>query len=125
MKEHNILPYDGHSVLIDDTVSDFDWPAITQALLETIPWRIETARMFGREMPVPRMTAWFGDPTILTAVSIIGRHHSRRSSGASARRPKRYRARHTMPFCSIFIDMAVTVSGGTAIVKPVLEIARQ
>jgi hypothetical protein len=54
MKEHNILLYDGHAVLIDDSVTDFDWPAITQA---TMPWRIETAQMFGREMPVPRMTA--------------------------------------------------------------------
>ena len=61
MKKHNILPYDGHAVLIDDSVTDFEWPAITQALIDTVPWRIETARMFGREMPVPRMTAWFGD----------------------------------------------------------------
>ena len=51
MKEHNILPYDGHSVLIDDTVSDFDWPAITQALLETIPWRIETTRISAGKCP--------------------------------------------------------------------------
>ena len=61
MKEHNILPCDGHAVLIDDSVRDFEWPASTQALPEAIPWRIETARMFGREMPVPRMTVWFGD----------------------------------------------------------------
>src|SRR5271157_511154 len=61
MKEHNILPYDGHAVLIDDSIIDFDWPAITQAILETIPWRTETARIFGREMPVQRMTAWFGE----------------------------------------------------------------
>jgi hypothetical protein len=46
MKEHNILPYDGHAVLIGDSVIDFDWPAITQALLETMPWRTETARIF-------------------------------------------------------------------------------
>jgi cytochrome c553 len=26
-----------------------------------VPWRIETARLFGQEMPVPRMTAWFGE----------------------------------------------------------------
>jgi hypothetical protein len=30
-------------------------------LAESIPWRIESARLFGRDMPVPRMTAWFGD----------------------------------------------------------------
>jgi alkylated DNA repair dioxygenase AlkB len=27
----------------------------------TIPWQVETARIFGREMPIPRMTAWCGD----------------------------------------------------------------
>jgi alkylated DNA repair dioxygenase AlkB len=61
MTESNILPYDGEGVLIDDHAVEFDWPAITQTLMDTIPWRVETARIFGREMPIPRMTAWFGD----------------------------------------------------------------
>jgi len=61
MKGDNILPYDGEAVLIDDSGSDFDWPAVTRTLIETMPWQVETARIFGREMPVPRMTAWFGD----------------------------------------------------------------
>ncbi len=61
MKEDNILPYEGEAVLLDDSNSDFDWPAVTRALIETMPWQVETSRMFGREMPVPRMTAWFGD----------------------------------------------------------------
>jgi alkylated DNA repair dioxygenase AlkB len=34
---------------------------VTACLAETIPWRIETARLFGRDMLVPRMTGWFGD----------------------------------------------------------------
>ena len=61
MKEDNILPYEGEAVLIDDSDSDFDWPAVTRTLIETMPWQVEMARIFGREMPVPRMTAWFGD----------------------------------------------------------------
>ena len=59
MDQRNILPYDGHAYLIDGT--GVEWPKITTCLAETMPWRIETARLFGREMPVPRMTAWFGD----------------------------------------------------------------
>jgi alkylated DNA repair dioxygenase AlkB len=47
--------------LIDDHGAEFDWPAITLTLIDTIPWQVETARIFGREMPIPRMTAWFGD----------------------------------------------------------------
>ena len=61
MNQKNILPYDGLAYLIDDTKGEFEWPKATACLAETIPWRIETARLFGREMPVPRMTAWFGD----------------------------------------------------------------
>ncbi len=60
MTQSNILPYDGEAVLIGDWSAEFDWPAITRELVDTISWRAETARIFGREMPVPRMTAWFG-----------------------------------------------------------------
>jgi alkylated DNA repair dioxygenase AlkB len=61
MTERNILPYDGEAILIDDYGAELDWPAITRTLIDTIPWQVETARIFGREMPIPRMTAWFGD----------------------------------------------------------------
>jgi alkylated DNA repair dioxygenase AlkB len=61
MNQRNLLPYDGHAYLIGDTSGAFDWPKVTACLAETMPWRVETARLFGREMPVPRMTAWFGD----------------------------------------------------------------
>jgi alkylated DNA repair dioxygenase AlkB len=59
--QRNILPYDGHAYLVDDTSGAFDWPKITACLAETITWRSETARVFCREMPIPRMQAWFGD----------------------------------------------------------------
>jgi alkylated DNA repair dioxygenase AlkB len=61
MTASNILLYDGEAILIDDQSAEFDWPAITQTLIDTLPWRVETARIFGRDMTVPRMTAWFGD----------------------------------------------------------------
>jgi alkylated DNA repair dioxygenase AlkB len=61
MTESNILPYDGQAILIDDQGAELDWPAITRTLIDTIPWQVETARIFGRDMPIPRMTAWFGD----------------------------------------------------------------
>jgi len=61
MKEKNVLPYDGDAALIRDISADHDWAAVTRTLIEDIPWRVETARLFGREMVVPRMTAWFGD----------------------------------------------------------------
>jgi alkylated DNA repair dioxygenase AlkB len=71
MNRKNILPYDGHAYLIDETESACDWPEITACLAETVPWRIESARLFGREMPLPRMTAWFGDADYMYS----GIHH--------------------------------------------------
>ncbi len=31
-------------------------------LKDKVPWEQETLRMFGKETPIPRLTAWFGDP---------------------------------------------------------------
>jgi alkylated DNA repair dioxygenase AlkB len=61
MKENNVLPYDGEAILFHDNSADFEWAAVTGTLIDTIPWRAETAQLFGRELAVPRLTAWFGD----------------------------------------------------------------
>jgi len=60
MNLKNVLPYDGQSYLVDDSDGELNWPEIAAHLAKTLPWRVETARLFGREIPVPRMTAWFG-----------------------------------------------------------------
>ena len=41
MTESNILPYDGQAILIDDHGAEFDWPAITRTLIDTISWQVE------------------------------------------------------------------------------------
>jgi alkylated DNA repair dioxygenase AlkB len=61
MNQKNILPCDGLAYLVDDTEGEFEWPKVMACLAESIQWRMETARLFGRDMRVPRMTAWFGD----------------------------------------------------------------
>ena len=61
MKKNSVLPYDGETILIHDNSADFDWAALTRMLIGTIPWHVETAQLFGRELVVPRLTAWFGD----------------------------------------------------------------
>jgi hypothetical protein len=65
------LSYGGQAILIDDHSAEFDWPAITRTLIDTIPWQVETARIFGREMPIPRMTACSVTVLIPTAASFI------------------------------------------------------
>jgi alkylated DNA repair dioxygenase AlkB len=61
MKKNSVLPYDGETILIHDNSGDLDWAALTRMLIGTIPWQVETAQLFGRELVVPRLTAWFGD----------------------------------------------------------------
>jgi len=36
MTESNILPYDGEAILINDHAAEFDWPAITRTLIDSI-----------------------------------------------------------------------------------------
>ena len=79
---------------------------MTACLAETIPWRIETARLLGRDMPVPRTTAWFSDADYTHAVSAIEPRRFRQLFNACANGPKQFLAHRTMQSCSIFIEMA-------------------
>jgi alkylated DNA repair dioxygenase AlkB len=40
-------------------------------LHRTIEWRQDTIRMFGRTLPLPRLTAWYGDPGAVYTYSHI------------------------------------------------------
>jgi len=61
MSPDSILPYDGEALLVDDRDSDFDWESIARALITTMPWCSEMARICGHDVLLPRMTAWFGE----------------------------------------------------------------
>lgn len=57
----DLLPYDGHAVLMTGAVpcaAADRWFAVLQA--ETA-WRQESARIMGRTVPIPRLTAWHGE----------------------------------------------------------------
>jgi hypothetical protein len=64
------------------------WPNVTACLAESIPWRIETARLFGRDMPVPRMTPGSAMLTTRTAVSATEPRRFRQLFNACANGPK-------------------------------------
>lgn len=55
----NLLPRDGEAYLYLDAVPAPD--AVLERLLAEVAWRQETARVMGRELPLPRLTAWYGD----------------------------------------------------------------
>jgi alkylated DNA repair dioxygenase AlkB len=52
----------------------FPWPdgdRLLADLDETTVWRQETLKMYGKEMPIPRLTAWYGEPGRLYSYSKI------------------------------------------------------
>ena len=43
-------------------LSDRDAAAALHRLIETIPWRQDSIVLWGKRIPQPRLTAWYGDP---------------------------------------------------------------
>lgn len=55
----NLLPRDGEAYLFEAAVAGAD--ALLERLVADVAWRQETARIMGRAVPLPRLTAWYGD----------------------------------------------------------------
>ncbi len=90
----NLLPFDGHVFLIEEALSPDEADLAYVDLLDGIDWRQETARLFGKKIPLPRLTAWYGDgaytysgirhePSPLTASLKRLKARAERFSGAS------------------------------------------
>lgn len=57
-----LLPYDGSALFYDSVLEEHDSALIFSNLFDCLPWEARTLRMFGREIPQPRLIAWFADP---------------------------------------------------------------
>ena len=58
-----VIELDGGDVTYDPACFATDEAdRLFQAVTATTPWRQEMIWMYGREVPVPRLTAWVGDP---------------------------------------------------------------
>jgi len=55
----DLAPRDGELRLVEAAVADPD--RVMERLLSEVDWRQDTARIVGREVPLPRLTAWYGD----------------------------------------------------------------
>jgi alkylated DNA repair dioxygenase AlkB len=55
----NLAPCDGELRLLPDAVPAPD--AMLERLLAEMDWRQDMARIMGREVALPRLTAWYGD----------------------------------------------------------------
>ena len=56
-----LLPADGSAVLHRRVLGEHDADRMFSELLD-LPWQQKNVRVFGREVPQPRLFAWFGDP---------------------------------------------------------------
>ncbi|WP_339858467.1 alpha-ketoglutarate-dependent dioxygenase AlkB [Thalassospira alkalitolerans] len=57
----NLLPLDGEALLLRDVMPISDADRAFDRLVSGIVWQQEIAKMMGREIAVPRLTAWYGD----------------------------------------------------------------
>ncbi|MGI9501930.1 MAG: alpha-ketoglutarate-dependent dioxygenase AlkB family protein [Geminicoccaceae bacterium] len=57
----NLLPQDGKAYLIEQALSSREADRAFSDLLESIDWQQAQAFLFGRTIPLPRLTAWHGD----------------------------------------------------------------
>ena len=57
-----LLPYDGSALFYSWVLEDRDAVQIFNDLNGALPWEARTLRMFGKEIPQPRLISWFADP---------------------------------------------------------------
>lgn len=60
--EENLLPKDGILIYRPDLFGPVEAETLLHRLTETIQWDKPSIKIFGKLIPVPRLTAWYGDP---------------------------------------------------------------
>ncbi len=57
----NLLPFDGEVLLLREIMASDAADRVLSRLKSGIVWQQEVARIHGKEIPVPRLTAWYGE----------------------------------------------------------------
>lgn len=57
-----MLPKDGEALYTSAFLLSPEADDLLAHLLVTVPWKQESIRLFGRDLTMPRLTAWYGDP---------------------------------------------------------------
>ncbi len=57
----NLLPRDGEVYLIERMLTITEADRVLACLTDGVDWHQEQASLFGRKIPLPRLTAWYGD----------------------------------------------------------------
>lgn len=71
---HRLPMADADVLYIPAFIPVVDADRLFQELCTQISWRQESIRIYGKTMPVPRLTAWHGDPTAVYTYSHLELH---------------------------------------------------
>ena len=66
----NLLPRDGEVAYLPEYFSTTEADALLSEMNNCLDWSQETAHLFGRRVPLPRLTAWYG-PTSYAYSGVI------------------------------------------------------
>lgn len=61
ISNENILPFDGEVILYDSLFGRKETSELFYKLKNTIEWKQEGMKMYGKEVLFPRLTAWYGN----------------------------------------------------------------
>ncbi len=61
-EQRELLPYGGSALYFPGVFSPDECSEIQRNLLEKTPWKQEYIHMYGKRHPIPRETAWLGEP---------------------------------------------------------------
>ncbi len=57
----NLLPSNGSAVLYENFLRQVDSDRLFQTLMKNVQWEEKKILMYGKQIPIPRLTAWYGD----------------------------------------------------------------
>ena len=60
-QRQQIISLDGDVSLYNDFIANKSAAILFATLMETIEWRQESIQLYGKMLPSPRLTAWYGD----------------------------------------------------------------
>jgi len=60
-RQHHLIDDDGHVILIEDLLDDNRALQLFDRLSASCPWRQDVLTLFGRKVPAPRLSCWYGD----------------------------------------------------------------
>ena len=69
-----MLPQDGKLIYLPGFLSPEEAKTSFDNLHSSIKWKSDSIQMYGKEIPLPRLTAWYGDPGATYVYSKIVNH---------------------------------------------------